>query len=91
VRFKVKSYEGVPVTLTIAVTSRPLRSKAFLLRRFSVPAGASASMLAVSVLLSSIDSTLVIDACSNSNCRVVPPNVAEAALASRMPSTLTPA
>ena len=64
-----------------AVTSRPLRSKALRLRRFMLPAGASASMLAVRVLLSSMDSTLVIEACSNSNWRVVAPKVADAALA----------
>ena len=48
-------------------------------------------MLAVDVLFTSIDSMLVIEACSNSNCRDVAPNEADAAVAMRIPSILTAA
>jgi hypothetical protein len=76
--------------VTWAVISRFLRSKALRLRRLMRPAGASASMLAVVVLLISMDSTPLMEACSNSNWREVPPKLAEGALAIVMPSTLTP-
>ena len=82
---------SLPVTLTVAVISRRLRSNALRLRMLIRPAGESASMLAVVVLLISITSVPVIEDCSNSNWRESPPNDAEGALAIVMPSTLTEA
>ena len=74
----------VPTPPSCKTTSRPVRSKAYLLRRLICPPGESASMRAVSVLLSSIDSMPVMDICSKEFWR--PVLLLDVAVAMRAPS-----
>jgi hypothetical protein len=76
----------VPTPPSWKRSRRLLRWKAYLLRRLMAPPGESASMLACSVLFSSIESMPVIDICSNEFWR--PLLLLDVAVAMRAPSVV---
>jgi hypothetical protein len=76
----------VPIAPICTCSIRFLRSKAYLLTRLIEPPGASASMLADSVLFSSMREMPVIDICSNEFWR--PALLFDVAVAMRAPSVV---